>query len=55
MFKPDFGRVPDYLERTKEQLRREREELDAQLAAREVTCIAFSGMPGLLPARGHMP
>ena len=21
MFKPDFGRVPDYLERTKEQLR----------------------------------
>ena len=41
MLKPDFGRVPGYIERTKEQLRREREELDVQLAAREVTCMAF--------------
>ena len=36
VFKPDFGRVPAYLVATKAHIRREREELDAQLAAREV-------------------
>lgn len=41
VFKPDFGRVPAYLEATKAHIRQERAELDAQLAAREVCVLAF--------------
>jgi hypothetical protein len=40
VFKPDFGRVPAYLAATKVHIRREREKLDALLAAREV-CIVY--------------
>ena len=39
VFKPCFGSVPEYLQETKRQILKEREEADAQLRAREVRAL----------------